>query len=151
MTPDKTIRRIETICAKREQCTFELRLKLRRSKFTNAEIDKIIADLVEKNFVNDLRFAKAFVSDSLRFSRWGERKIVAALKSKRIPDAYIREAMETISPEVVESNLLALLYNKAKTIPDAFTYEGRTKLFRYAVSRGYTPSLVSKVIQENFV
>ena len=37
--------------------------------------------------------------------------------------------------------------DRLRTMSDANSYEGRTKLFRYGVGRGYEPSLVASIIK----
>ena len=53
----------------------------------------IIALLVREKFIDDVRFAGAFVRDKLKFNGWGKRKIVFKLKSLGVDDDIIEEAL----------------------------------------------------------
>lgn len=143
--------RLEAMCARAEHCTYELRQKLWQWKIQSDNAEKIMARLIEKRFVDDARFTRSFVRDKVNFSRWGERKIHAALLAKKIPAGMIREALKDIDEKVFEENLKIILTQKAKNIPEVRTYQGRTKLFRYAITRGYSPDLVSKFIRLYYV
>lgn len=144
------LEKLESLCARAERCTWELRQKLWNWKIPSTEADRILESLKKRKFVDDERFVRAFVNDKIKFARWGERKITAALVAKRIPLELIKTALLKCDEELIRRNLLDLLQAKSRTIADVASYEGRTKLFRYGISRGYYPNLVSQVIKENF-
>ena len=49
--------------------------------------------------------------------------------------------------DIYQSNARSVIAAKLRTMSDANSYEGRTKLFRYGVGRGYEPSLVASIIK----
>lgn len=151
ITAQQALERLETLCAKGERCTYELRQKLWNWQISGHAADDIINKLISAKFVDDTRFAKAYINDKVRFARWGQRKIALGLAQKRIDAGTVRQLLSEIDATVVEQNLLELLNTKARTIQDPRTYEGRTKLYRYALSRGYYPDVVSHVIKIHFV
>lgn len=151
MTPEQARLRLEGLCARAEHCTHEIREKLRGWKIAPSEADKIVDHLLKHKFIDDGRFAAAFINDKIKFARWGQRKVIQALVLKRIDRRTITRLVSEIDDETVGDNLLQLLEAKARTIPEAKTFEGRTKLYRYALSRGYCPDLVSKIIRKHFV
>lgn len=112
------------------------------------DADKIIKSLLERKFIDDRRFSRAFARDRLMFSHWGRRKIQLSLIQKRLDRDIIAEALDEIDETSYLTILKKIVLAKAKTINDADTYDGRTRLFRFAVSRGFEPALVSQVIRE---
>lgn len=144
LSADEAIIRLETLCAASEQCRADLREKLRRWQVDDA--DRIIDELARRKFVDDARFARAYVRDKYRFARWGRAKIVMGLRAKHIGRDDIDEALSEIDADEYESILATLLRAKVRMARIADDYEGRGKLFRFAASRGFESSLVSRLI-----
>ena len=151
MEPAKALLRLEELCARAEHCEFELRQKLYRWMVSASDADTIINSLKHRRFLDDQRFTRAFVRDKIQYARWGKRKIALALAAKRIERDTVAEALDDIDQSDYENNLAELLKAKARTIDDAKTYDGRTKLFRFAASRGFEPDLVAKYIRKLFI
>lgn len=149
ITPQQALVRLETLCARAEHCTHELREKMRGWGINPTEAEKVIGQLVKTNFVNDMRFAQAYARDKITFAGWGRRKVVQALMLKRIDRQIINDILENIDAEVYAKNLMSALRQKLRQLGDAAnTYEGRTKAFRFAVSRGYEPDLVASSLRK---
>lgn len=147
LSPAEALAKAESLCVRAEHCTFEIRQKLSRWKIPPEDCEKIIESLIRDRFIDDERFARSYVNDKIRFSRWGERKIEMELLKRRIPRALITQILKEYDKSVIESNLKLVLEAKARTLDDPYTFEGRTRLFRYAVSRGYYPAAVAEVIK----
>jgi len=152
VSPEMAVSRLEALCARAEHCSSEMRDKLWQWQIPADEAEKILSHLIARKFVDDFRYARAVVNDKIVFSRWGRRKVINALSVKRIPHEAISRAIETIDTSVYEQNLRHLLTLKAASLPHgaAHSYEGRTKLFRFAVSRGYEPELAARLIRGMF-
>ncbi len=140
--------RLETQCSRSELCTGEARKKLAGWGISMSDSDKIISSLLERRFIDDHRFSRAFVRDKLMFAHWGKRKIQLSLIQKRLDRDIIAEALDEIDEDDYLTILKKIVLAKAKTISDVDTYDGRTRLFRFAVSRGFEPGLISQVIRE---
>lgn len=151
MDPAKALLRLEELCSRSEHCEFELRQKLYRWQIPSSDTETIINSLKHRRFVDDERFARAFVRDKVQFGRWGRRKIALALAAKRIDRDVVRSVLEEIDGEVYLQNLTDILNAKARTLEEPATYDGRTRLFRFAASRGFEPDLVASVIRLLFV
>lgn len=140
--------RLEALCSRSEQCTGDARKKLATWGINQNEAEQIVASLVQRRFIDDSRFCRAFVQDKIMFSHWGRRKITLSLIQKRLDRDTIAEAINEIDELEYLAILKKIVLAKAKTIVDAETYDGRTRIFRFAVSRGFEPALVSNVIRE---
>ncbi len=146
MKPESALLRLESLCARSEQATWELRRKLYAWGIAVPDADKIMEHLVNGKFADDHRFASAYCRDKFRFSRWGKVKITRGLIEKRIPKEYINEALDEIEEEEYITTLTGLIRAKAHSIDEPASYEGKTKLFRFAVSRGFEPAIAIKTI-----
>lgn len=147
--PEKALIRCEELCARAERCEHELREKMRAWRIDTRDIDAIINSLVTRRFLDDCRYARAFVRDKYRFARWGRRKIAMALKQKRIDSDTIDEALEEINQEEYTAVLRSLLKAKAAHMERPLSYEDRMKLLRFAVARGFETQLISSMLKSN--
>lgn len=148
-TPAQAYERLADLCARAEYSTGELREKLRRMAMAPTDADAIVARLQRERYVDDARFAAAFVRQKATLSRWGRRKIAAALYSKRVARDIAERALDEIPDEVYAEALCGLLRSKAATQgSDALaTYEGRTRLFRFAASRGFLTTEITAALR----
>lgn len=149
VTPTEALTRLQSLCAGAEHCSWELRVKMRHWGIHPDDADRIIASLEKQCFLNDERFAHSFVRDRYRRARWGRLKIRAALYAKHVPSWMVDEALTEIEDDVYQAILDAVLAAQVRVLgEDARSYEGRTKLFRHAASRGYELSLIASRIKD---
>lgn len=147
IAPEKALIRCEELCARAERCEHELREKMRTWRIDSRDIDAIINSLTTRRFLDDSRFARAFVRDKYRFARWGRRRIAMALRQKHIDSGVIEEALEEINQEEYTSILRSLLKAKAAHMERPLSYDDRMKLLRFAVARGFETQLVSSLLR----
>lgn len=141
--------RLAHLCSRAEYSTGELRDKLRRMAVPPDKADAIIARLQRERYVDDARFAAAFARQKAGIARWGRRKIAAALRLKKVSSDIAAQALGLIPDETYADALHALILAKAATLgPEALTtYEGRTRLFRFAASRGYLTAEIADALR----
>ena len=147
VTPQQALLKLESLCARSERCTYELRQKLSSWQISGDTATKIINHLKNLRYVDDQRFAMAYCRDKFKFSKWGKLKITQELAAKRIIRELIINAIADIDDEEYKHTLIELLRHKSQMISNANSYEGKTKLFRFGVSRGFEISLVSEIIK----
>ena len=61
--------------------------------------DEIISTLIEEDYLNEERFAKAFAGGKFRMKKWGRIKIVHELEAHGISKNCIKIALNEISEE----------------------------------------------------
>lgn len=148
VTAAMALDRLETLCARSEQCSGDLARKLYAWGISSDDSAKILARLKADKFVDDQRFARAYVRDKLRFSRWGRVKIRLGLAAKRVNREMAAIAIdEEIDKTEYHEILIAVLKSRLRTIPDPQSYDGKTRLFRYGLSRGFESAEVSSAIR----
>ncbi|MDE7154311.1 MAG: RecX family transcriptional regulator [Muribaculaceae bacterium] len=149
VTPQQALVRLETLCAASEQCSHELLVKLTRWGISASDSKSILESLTRRKFLSDKRFAVAYVRDKYRFGKWGRRKIALGLAQKRIDRNTITEALDSIDDEEYNNILRAIMRSRARTIKEGNSYEGRNKLYRAMLSRGYESSLIASIIKDS--
>lgn len=147
MSAEQATIRLEELCARSEQCTQEVREKLRKWGIGQHDSDVIVRHLTERHFIDDLRYATAYVRDKYRFSKWGRRKIYQGLAQKRIARDLADEAMDEIDLREYANIAFNSIRLKLRSLPDTLTIqEKREKLLRFGIGRGYETSLLLKIL-----
>lgn len=149
VTPEAALQRLEGLCARSEHSESELRKRLKVWGVSVADSEAILKSLRENRFVSDERFARAYAVDKLRFSGYGSMKIRMGLIAKGVDRAIIDTAISELDEEEYSRRLDEILAAKARNISDEelATYECRVKLYRFALSRGFESSLISKAVK----
>lgn len=108
----------------------------------------VLARLVKDGFINDNRFAAAYVREKSGLSGWGVHKIRTGLRGKGIPKDIIEQAIASeYRQEDAVSRLEDIITKKMKCIKGGTKYEIKGKLFRFALSRGYEYDAVADVVE----
>lgn len=136
-TPDRALAALMRLCARAEKCESDARRLMRGWGVSDDDAAKILARLVGERFIDDARYAGAFVREKMRLAGWGEYKIRAALQRKEIARATIDEALAGADRSGMDDRLRTQLERKARTTKHATPYELKTKLIRYGLSLGY--------------
>ncbi|MDE7468334.1 MAG: RecX family transcriptional regulator [Muribaculaceae bacterium] len=143
LTADAAKSRAEALCAKAEHCRGEIRKKLLGWGIFPVEAERILDALEADRYIDDQRFARAFTRSKVLFNRWGRRKIAFALWQKGVSKADIAYGAEQVEEEEYLEALRAVVAAKRRSTADADTYEGRTKIFRHALQRGFESDLIA--------
>lgn len=140
--------RAATICARLEICAADLLKKLKAWKLADEEAQAVIERLRNDGFLDDERFARAYVKDKFCFNGWGKRKIMYMLRSKHVAPDILEAAFTEIEDGAYAEKLRKLLVEKAKHIKDQGPYEKRGRLIRFALSRGFGLDEVNSLLNE---
>lgn len=138
--------KIESYCAYQERCDQEVRLKLKSWNLYLEDVDILISDLITNNFLNEERFAEAYVSGKFRIKKWGRIKIKQHLKQKNISAYSIKKAINTIDEDDYLKTIKDLLESKSRLITTKNKWDKLNKLKRYLASKGYESELVYEVV-----
>ena len=136
-TPEQALAALMRLCARAEKSQDDARRLMRGWGLAEREGEQGLARLVRDRFIDDGRYAEAFVRDKLRLSGWGEYKIRTALQRKRIDRALIDAALAEADRSGMDERLRRQLERKARTAKYSTQYELKTKLIRYGLSLGY--------------
>jgi len=135
-------------CSRREYCSDEIRRKLLAWNVENSEAEKILSILYKENYINDLRYAKAFVRDKFNLNKWGKVKLSVYLRKKNIPANIIRLAIDSIDNEAYLRLLKNLIADHRKSVKAKNQFEMKAKLLRYGLSKGFESSLLYDLLNE---
>lgn len=148
MTEKEALNLAMKLCSKKEYASGDMLNKLREWELTDESAQKVISGLIREKFIDDRRYARAFVNDKLRFSKWGKIKISYMLRQKGIPADIISETLNSIDTGNYEEILYSELLKKAKTLKAENDYEFRGKLIQFATGRGFEYEIASKLAEK---
>ena len=119
---------------------------LERRKAESADIERIIKYLIKEGYIDESRYAAAFVHDKVRFAKWGRAKIAQALWQKRIPAGVADAALASIDEDEYMAALKDVVASRYRQTKGATEYERKIKTMKSVCSRGYEPALVRRVL-----
>lgn len=137
ITEQEAYLQLAALCAQAEHCQQEMRDKMRRWELDETAQNRIVARLVKERYIDDERYARAFVKDKIRYNKWGRRKVQQALWMKRIDADIQQQVLDEIDEKEYLDVLRPLLKQKRKSIKAESDYELNQKLVRFALGRGF--------------
>ena len=147
MTEADALRRLAALCSRGEHSSGEMLAKMQAWGVDDEAQAHVMQRLVEGRFVDDERFARLFVSDKLKFSKWGRRKIEQALWAKRVDEETAKKVLDEVPDDDYLAVLRPLVQQKARSLKAQSDYERRGKLTKFALGRGFTMDLVRQVVE----
>lgn len=145
----KAIQWARHYCSRAERCSDEVLNKLGKYELDDVATKRLIEELREGDFLNEARYAGAYVADQFRFNRWGRIKIRYMLRGKNIPEALIQEALDQLSPTEYMEVLKTLIQKKQAQFAGLPDKEKHAKLMRFAYSRGFEPNLINQCLESS--
>ena len=136
------------LCSRREYSTDDIRSRLNLWGVSDNNSEKIINILYKENFINDIRYSKAFVKDKFIYNKWGKVKIAAHLRIKKIPPDIIKTALDSIDNEDYIKILKELLSDHRRHIKARSKYDLKGKLLRYGLSKGFESDLLYDLLND---
>ena len=145
-TEQEAYLQLAALCAQAEHCQQEMRDKMKRWGMAPEVQERVIARLVKERYIDDERYARAFVKDKICYNKWGRRKVQQGLWMKRIDDDIQQRVLNEVDDAEYLAVLNPLLKQKAKSIKAENDYELTQKLVRFAFGRGFTYDIIRQCL-----
>ena len=146
MTYEMALQRLTALCASAEHCEYEMMEKMRKWEVEESDRERIMEYLRQAKFVDDERYARAFVKDKVRYNKWGRRKVEQGLWAKHIPEDIRQRVLDQVDDSLYKSVLTDLLKSKRRSNKADHDYEMNRKLIKYALSRGFDYSIIRQCL-----
>jgi len=145
-TEEEAFLQLASLCANAEHCQYEMLEKMKRWELSDEAQARVMARLIEERYVDDRRYARAFVKDKICYNKWGRRKVQQGLWMKRIDKEIQDEVLNEIDEKEYLNVLKPLLKQKRKSIKANSDYELNQKLVRFAYGRGFTFDIIRQCL-----
>jgi len=147
-TVEEALSKLQNYCSYQERCHQEVRRKLVSMRMIPEAIDQIIVALLDHNFLNEERFAKAYVRGKFRIKKWGRRRLTLELKKKEICIFNINQAISQINELDYLEVFNDLSESRLSFIKESNKLKKRKKLADYLLYRGWESHLVYQRVSE---
>lgn len=152
-TPEQALQSLMRMCARSERSSGDALRLMKRWGVADDAARKVLSRLQSERFIDDSRYAEAFVRDKLNLSGWGIYKIKSALRAKGVSKEIVEEV---VSPMLeltdMAERLEEIMRRRMRTLKYSSAYEAKTKLIRFAAGRGYdldeAIECASKIVEE---
>ena len=141
-TVDEAQKVLENYCAYQERCHKEVKAKLKDMRMIPEAIDKITVALIQDNYLNEERFAKAFVRGKFRIKKWGKNRIIRELKYREISKYAIDIALKEIDDLEYATVLDQLVKKRVEQVKETNIYKKKKKVADYLLYRGWESNLI---------
>ena len=137
-TAEQALQSLMQMCARSERSSGDALRLMKRWGVADDAARKVLSKLQSDRFIDDARYAEAFVRDKLNLSGWGAFKIKSALRAKGVSKVVIDEVVAPMIDETdMAERLEDIMRRKMRTLKYSSPYDAKTKLIRFAASRGY--------------
>ncbi len=146
ITSQQAFSRLASLCARREYCQSDMLEKMRQWGLSDEDQAAVMQKLIEGTYVDDERYAHAYVNDKVRYGKWGPLKIAQGLRMKHIAEHIVSSALGDVDDEDYLDVLRPLVRQKMRTTRAASDYELRMKVTKAVLSRGFTLELIRQCL-----
>jgi len=129
---DKAYMRAIDLLSRRMRSEWELRDYLKRKEYEPPIVDKILNMLSDKGYVDDFKFAEAWVRNRRLLKATSQRKLSMELKQKHVAEDVIAAALS--GDETNEQDVLKGVIAKKRT---QTRYQDEQKLMAYLLRQGF--------------
>ena len=144
----KSKERIASYCAYQERCVYEVRNKLEEFGLNPSQIEPVLEYLKLEGFLNEERFAEAFVKGRFTLKKWGRLRIRQELKMRDIPEELIKKSIGQIDGDEYWRVLSYLAKRKWQLTQEPNQLKRKAKVQRFLVFRGFENDLIREIIDE---
>jgi len=140
------------LLGRREHSSWELRRKLGSRGFSEEAIDHEVERLVQAGYLDDERFARAFLAERMRRRAEATSTLVTRLLARGVPRAMAEQTVAEAVDCEARAQLLARAFQEVMRGVDrreiAEDKRARDKIARRLVSRGFSPSEALRLLEE---
>jgi regulatory protein len=149
LTKEQVLPKVRQYCTYQERCHSEVKEKLYSFGLYKKDIEQLISNLIEENYLNEERFAIVFAGGRFRIKHWGKMKIKYELKQKQVSEYCIKKALQEINSADYLKTLYKLAEGKLKLLKaEKNIFTKKKKLQDYLLQKGFEGQLIQTVIKD---
>ena len=150
LSKEQALPKIKQYCTYQERCHAEVKEKLYSFGLYKKDVEQLMSQLIEENYLNEERFAIQYAGGKFRMNQWGRIKIKYALKQKQVSDYCIKKALKEINESDYKKILQKLAEKKLKMLKtETNIFIKKKRLQDYLLQKGYEGELVRELVNKN--
>ncbi len=127
----------------------ELKRRLKEKGYNDSTIGQVLVKLVEKNFLDDEAFAKAFIKDKIRSRYLGPVTLRSELFVHKLDKELVDKLLQQAYAEMPEEELVERLLEKRRIVKGKkLTQKERKRLLSYLQRRGHSWSVIKNAMEK---
>lgn len=148
LSKEQALQKAKHYCGYQERSHYEVREKLYALGMHKQQVEELLSQLIEENYLNEERFATEFAGGKFRMKQWGRVKIKYELKQKKVSEYCIKKALKQID----ETDYLRLLETLATKKWNSIKGDGinhfvkMSKTTSYLMQKGFESDLIQSAI-----
>jgi len=146
LTKEQALQKLKHYCTYQERSHYEVKQKLYELGVRTNDHDEIIASLIDEDYLNEERFAIQFAGGKFRMKQWGKKKILYALREKKVSDYSIKKALAEINEDDYLVVLKKLAEEKYNLLKDEQHMDRKKKTIDYLIQKGYEYENVNNIL-----
>ena len=147
MTREQALQKIKHYCSYQERCHKEVKEKLYGFGLWKKDVEILISQLIEENYLNEERFAQLFAGGKFRMKQWGRVKIRHELKQKQISEYCIKKGLKEINEDDYAKTLHKLATAKWKGLKgEKNMHVKKGKTMNFLLQKGFEPALANEAV-----
>lgn len=146
LTPAEALQKIKHYCSYQERCHNEVKQKLYGYGLYKKDVEQILSNLIENNYLNEERFAIQYAGGRFRIKHWGRRKIQYELQQKGVSSYCIKIALKEISEADYLEELRRLAAARYESLKGEQYLTRQAKTAAFLVQKGFESNLVTAAI-----
>ncbi len=148
-SPAEALSALMRLCSRGERSSGDAMRLMHRWGVDAGARAGVLARLKELKFIDDERFAEAYVRDRIHFGGWGYYKIKAGLKAKGIDsDVINRILLSAESDGRTVERLSEMMERKNRSLSVSSPGQAKAKLIRFGLSRGFDFETVRAAVEK---
>ena len=146
LTKEQALQKLKHYCTYQERSHYEVKQKLYELGVRTNDHDEIIASLIDEDYLNEERFAIQFAGGKFRMKQWGKKKILYALREKKVSDYSIKKALAEINEDDYLVVLKKLAEEKYNLLKNEQPMDRKKKTIDYLIQKGYEYENVNNIL-----
>ena len=129
-------------CSYRERAPEEVRQKLIKQGLNDSQVEDMLQELIDDNFINEQRFATAYANGKLRINKWGRIKIRQGLERHLVDPTCMEKALHSLEEAEYRAIMISLIQKKHHSLKITDPFIRNHKIAQFVISKGFEPDLV---------
>jgi regulatory protein len=146
VTVEQALQKLKHFCGYQERSHYETQQKLYSLGLYKKDVEILLSQLIEENYLNEERYATAFASGRFRIKQWGRIKIKYELQQHKVSSYNIAKALKSIDETDYLATLQALAEKKWTSLKSEQYLNRQAKTTSFLMQRGFEPNLIATAI-----
>lgn len=123
---------------------YEVKEYLKKTDISKENSEKMIKELEQNSFIDDERYARAYISDKMNLTMDGPIKILKALDKLEIDFNMANKILKEVPQEIIDERIDKIVTKRIKNNKMYSAYMLQQKTIQYLIKLGYTRTDIDK-------